>query len=888
MSLLEIGVTGLRAHQQALITTGHNITNASVEGYSRQEVVFGTNVPRFEESHYVGTGVSVTDVQRITDEFLTRQIHSSTSLTSSFETLQNGLGEIDRLLSDSNTGLNGAMGQFFSSIQAVSDSPSSIPLRQQVLSEAESLLERFQSIDAQLDRIQDNVDSVIEAEVQAVSLLAQSIADLNEAIVSGSASGATPNDLLDERDEILRQLASKVSFTTSVTAGNQVNVFVAGSETLVLGTESNELVTVGDRGSPEGFDVAVRSNGQVRVITDKLAAGTIGGALTLRNQGIDVTTNQLGLVQQQMMQATNSLHTQGVDLDGNLGALFFSDINNLGSQLARVFASRESTTIVNGVESSVRVEIKDIAQLDADSYKLQVGPQGSGTAYTITNSSGTVVQHGGLAQFFPQTIELDAFDIHIDAADFSSSQSFIINPSRIDVGRARVELTDPAQLALALNITTSEAQFNTGAGLVSQAQSSAQQDSIQLQAIADQRRALNPPLGIRFTSTTTYDVLDLSDPTSPQQLNPPLKNLSYLPNRENTVLGYGLATALMSSTASFSDTVSVGAAGTVNNANPGETISVQVIDFETGSVSSRVISVGALESAGSAAARLNDVEGIQAFASTELSLTLNDSGSGAPLEIDLNGVALFPTGLAGLSSPITADYMASRINEVFSGGDLIASSDGTNVTIRSLSGEDIQLENVGADAADTFTVHSVNGNTLASAATVTRTNEAVVAGELSLLLDDGVSVSSTGGFFANSTEETPAVYLGYDVNISGVPNVGDEFYINTGSSGPADNRNALALSQIQGDDVFDTGVSILQRYTSLVGEIGNKAAAAEIDAEAAQSILNQQLDIRGSISGVNLDEEAANLLRYEQVYNASAQIISVARQLFDSLLSAFR
>ena len=113
----------------------------------------------------------------------------------------------------------------------------------------------------------------------------------------------------------------------------------------------------------------------------------------------------------------------------------------------------------------------------------------------------------------------------------------------------------------------------------------------------------------------------------------------------------------------------------------------------------------------------------------------------------------------------------------------------------------------------------------------------------------------------------------------------------------SDNRNALALVDLQNKQVLGvtvaadgsvSGASFTDGYGELVERVGTLTAQSRLDSEATGAILKQATDNRDSLSAVNLDEEAANLIKFEQYYNASAQIIQVARSLFDTLISTFR
>lgn len=132
----------------------------------------------------------------------------------------------------------------------------------------------------------------------------------------------------------------------------------------------------------------------------------------------------------------------------------------------------------------------------------------------------------------------------------------------------------------------------------------------------------------------------------------------------------------------------------------------------------------------------------------------------------------------------------------------------------------------------------------------------------------------------------------YEFTLSGVPQAGDSFTLGMNSKGISDNSNALALSGLQSKATVggtgSTGASFNDAYGGLVERIGTLTAQVRNNADASITVLNQAQASRDSLSGVNLDEEAANLIQFQQYYSASAQVIQVARSLFDTLIGAFR
>src|SRR5574337_1249440 len=156
-SLLNIGVTGLNAAQAGLVTTSHNIANASTPGFSRQAIVQTTQQPMYTGSGFFGQGTRVETVKRIYSEYLTQQVLSADTRRAQFSSYADQISQIDNLLADTSAGLSPALQGFFQAVQDTAANPASIPARQSMVSTGQSLVSRFQFLDQRLTEIRDGV-----------------------------------------------------------------------------------------------------------------------------------------------------------------------------------------------------------------------------------------------------------------------------------------------------------------------------------------------------------------------------------------------------------------------------------------------------------------------------------------------------------------------------------------------------------------------------------------------------------------------------------------------------------------------------------------------------------------------------------------------------------
>ena len=508
---------------------------------------------------------------------------------------------------------------------------------------------------------------------------------------------------------------------------------------------------------------------------------------------------------------------------------------------------------------------------------------------------------------------------------------------------------------------------------------------------------LSPPLVIRFTSDSTYDVLDNSDPANPVPLFPPIMNQSFVSGVVNDLLPKDEGKTAFSSIGGF-----LPAAAFVQDydevfVTPGNgffpaRLNIEDPDAINGGTKRRaVLTIPAETSAKETARILSSQNGITANARTTVQLgNFTDDPDGfLEQKLYLNGVDLTDTLPAGqvkysddypiqVANPLDANFIADRINSNydFQAMGIIAKSDGVNVTITALNGEDISFEFQG-DHGDSMSVSNGNDiNVKSTGATSTKplnkyegydftqggpysyefsvpgqgdfsieltgtfstgaelmaeierqinstnfsNNGIVVAdidekgnitfqnqldispsasnasakitmgGQVKVVLDPGIVITSEPPM-SNLFEEFPeqeSVYLGYELTMDGVPKEGDLFYVDFNDDAVTDNRNGGLLGAVQSKELIEDEMSISEAYGKSVEEVGSITARAQINKESSEVLLANSTNSVSSVSGVNLDEEAANLIRFEQGYNASAQVISVARDIFSTLIGIFR
>lgn len=884
MSLLNIGLTGIRANQSALDTTGNNITNADTDGYSRQRTDFASNPSQRTGAGYIGQGVNVSDIKRLNDEFINTQLRSDTTLHGEQSSLLENLGGLDDLLGNEKTGLNQSLTELFGTLQSAAENPSSSSLREQVLSQADGMVSRFRSVDSQLRDREATVNNRIESDLSEINSIAEGIAELNLAIAEtpGRAQGQEANDLLDKRDEKLRELSELVQVQSIENKDGTVDVNIGKGQGLVSKGTSATLDLTGSTESAGRREIVTQGIGEDRVITREISGGSVGGNLTFRDEVLEPTINGIGRIAVGLSETINEQHEKGLDLNGQLGRNFFSDINSEEVARGRITPSEDNAS---PNDSEARVNITDSTKLGTASYELEfTGPDDQ--EYRLRDATtGEVAKTGKISDSLPATISMDGFEIKLEEGSFQAGDRFTVRPTYSGAEDLDVALSSGDDLALASPIRSETNSGNQGTGSISQGRMLDVKDPTtgrRLDSI-NQDGELTPPMEIRFISENRYEVLDVSDPANPEPLEPPMNNVRFEPGKTNTVFDAGPGSQVVTA----SEPQEEGPTDTGNNGYTGQQIDVQTRDPETGVITTESLSYPDDASAKDIADTLRNAEGVDATAYTELRMT---SFSGEDAEIEINGVTLDVDG------PLNADSLEEAINNSsdFASLDLNVTNDGSGIKLRSNSGEDINVKLSEAGAGGELTVEKPNpyepDNTIVGGVDLAADDEeATVGGYIDTTLADGVRLTSADDGVFNRAPTSEPAYRGFQFELSGNPEPGDRFSIDTNEGGTSDNRNGLALGNLNSEGIFDGGSeSFSDAYGSVVEDVGSRTRTAQVDEEASRTLKEQAEAQWEEQSGVNLDEEAGKLVQFQNAYNASAQVVSVARELFNTLIGTFR
>ncbi|MDE2621568.1 MAG: flagellar hook-associated protein FlgK [Betaproteobacteria bacterium] len=453
VDIASIGVTALNAAQAGLITTEHNIANASTPGFSKQVIVQQANTPVGSGIGYLGQGVNVTTIKRAYNDFINSQLLQQQAQASQLSTYYTQIQQINNVIADPTAGLSASLQGFFSAVNGVANAPDSAAARQTMLSSGQALSNTFQSLNQVMTNLNTSVNGQISSSVSNINSYAQQIASLNQniALASAANNGQPPNDLLDQRDYLVSQLNQEVKATVIKQSDGTYNVYIGNGQSLVVGNQAFTMQSIPSLTDPTKVDVAYVANGTtVRMPSGSLQGGNLGGLLAFRDQSLTQSQNALGRIAIGLASTFNAQQSLGQDLNGSLGNPFF----NVASPVV-------DTNSSNTGSGSVTATISSVSALTGSDYSLSY----DGTNYTLTRLSDNKVTTVAPAATPPTTMSVDGLSISIAGAP-KAGDNFLIRPTVNGAQTIGVALTDPSQIAAAVPVRATGSLSNIGSGSI--------------------------------------------------------------------------------------------------------------------------------------------------------------------------------------------------------------------------------------------------------------------------------------------------------------------------------------------------------------------------------------------------------------------------------------
>jgi len=483
VDILTTGLSGLLASQRALAVTSHNIANSATEGYSRQRVNFsaipGQRNTIVSSIHLsIGRGVGVEGIERVYDDFLAGQVLTASSSLANAETLNGFVGLAGRVMTDDSNGLQSSVEGFFGSLSDAAAHPAELPERRVVLERGRALAERFQQVDSRLRDLADGAAQGVRQTVDSINSTVASIAALNREIgMVSSDSTFPPNDILDKRDGLIRDLSEAVSIQTSAQEDGSVSVFLSSGQSLVTGGSARQLEAFADNADPSR--PAVRFVGQTGAgLEPQSFGGELGAYLEFQNETLESFRGQLGALAAGFALAVNEQHRSGMSLDGQPG----QDLFTLGQPTVL-------TNAQNTGSAELSVTHEDGSLLSDSGYDVTF----TGSQYEIVRlSDGQRTTFSGAG-----TVDVDGLQFSVSSGVPAAGDQFRVYGVRDTVREMSMRPVDPSQLAFALPVTAEASLANGGTGAIAELSISDPTD-------VNMRNSVR----IVFTAPDTFDVID--------------------------------------------------------------------------------------------------------------------------------------------------------------------------------------------------------------------------------------------------------------------------------------------------------------------------------------------------------------------------------------------
>ena len=911
------GIAGnaVTVYQQALTTVSNNIANVATDGYSRQDVALQALPVTQTGQIFLGSGVAVDRIQRQYNEFVDSNLRNSNSDLASQEPMVNYANRVVDVMGGQTMGLNTALDQFFSSARTMSSDPSSSVLRSSFVRDAQGVAERFGQLSAQLSLVEEETQQSLDSAVTQINALTKQIAQVNGQLTKQQTEAAQPPDLLDQRDLLLRKLSTFAHVNTRFTANGTVSVSLGASmnqDVVVSGNSSWDIAASYDSKNSNKVSLTLDPYGKSSSLNG-ISSGTVAGLMSFREQVLGTAQGTLDNLAKTFAKEVNTVHQQGIDGYGNPGLELFSfdpTAANAASGLRvaiedpmrvsaaaqfRVIEGANNTSgtnasikfdetppigpaplqsvLVNNEHASaarlVRVDaslpVAAVASIpngmsDVSVYldSLESGQQlqimtrdgrqiiGQSMASDTTLIGQMITTDNGFAEgatysatylnvsgangykdmtvFYGAQAQVQQQPIYNSKDQISGTKAF---PALLEGSRMQGSTTGLGANSLTLNGTALGALADPAAGT-----------TLQAGAVATWINAQSATTYVTATATNTIVRSD-----SQVKYGMPLWINGVSVDTSTATSLNGLATAINNASAS-NVSARIDSQGQLLISNTtGDDITIAGTNVAGSSVQNALgLTAGTLRGQISLTQALTDSSG----ASITRPIQLGFGSTGTPADLAKLG---FRTG-AFISGAAKEDLLV-----------FVTGAGSANISA-SYAGKPI-------DAKQSLRAQPVKVEfTSATAYKITDTTTNTIVAERTL----------------DPTQLNPGIrYQGIALSFTSPPQMGDVFNLDGNKDGVGNNDNMLTLAALEKKPLV--GIKTLSNaYIDQVNELGNIARQATIAQSALTVVHEQALKSRDELSGVSLDKEAADLIRYQQAYQAAAKVLQVASQLFDSVL----
>ena len=992
--LISIGSSSIRNSQMALSVVSNNIANVNTEGYVRQDLALQEGLPTKNGLFFLGSGAIADGVRRAYDGQIESSLRVSISDLNAQTPLIENTERLINVFGNKNASLTPALGGFFDSLRALSVDASSEVLRNQTINDGQTLAARFNGLAGQLDALDLETRQLATDKINAFNALAEQLASINTNLAKASDVAKQPADLLDGRDQVLRDMAQITRISVSELANGTVSVGIGTNITNATVVDGQKSVPIGVSyldGVPSKSVIQLDPYAEPTNLSG-LIGGELGGVLAFRDQMLGPAMTQLDDIASTFISEINAAHAKGMDLTEKAGQPLFTSQPDFsvdysmakGNSTVSVAVSEKSSANLRPLtmtydQQNSRWVVEDTlsgarttsfgspAQIAVNGLSITIG--GSATVGDVIKVAGELRPARTIAMAISDPKALAAGDLFrvsqsvantgdataairlIDSAAASGTipalDTLLVNNVNND---AAVSVSTSYSLAkMILPAGTAELELSMSKGVNSDAQLQVfTRDGRHLfgSALTSAQRGVMLSEQNGFVAGSTYSDTYLNGATAYRgetwSMGSHAKAVittgddgSAVVTAEALLNGKALP-ALTNTGATTMTVVAAGALKLDGSALPALELaagasltSSAVVNWLNGAISSAGLPLNATAdneiripvneiSTASSSLTLNGVSIHSATAiqsTTELVNNINAQSSTTRVEarLDFDGALILSNaqGYEGQTislgtgstvfSNLSGDIQAGiNITATRSSGDtsersiaLTLSETGSATDLAKLGfATTLQAPKALSEDLVVFTTGSL-GNTAALSASYTKAATDPLQLRTSTL---EVTFTSDSVYQIRDTQDAtvlaqrtyvpgqPIAYQNLQVALTGTPKSGDVFTIDNNRDGFGSNDNLLRLIEVESAKVLGNDETLHDAYLGLLNQAGSTARQAQVTQEALQVVYEQANEARDQVAGVNLDEEAANLIRFQQSYQASARLLQTANQLFDAIL----
>ena len=443
--LIGIGVSGLSAYQRALATTSNNVANLQTEGYVRQRAVLASSGQDGGSAISIGTGVRFAEVQRLYDRFAEENLQRAGSLLEAESGLLKELQALQDAIGSSEVGLHGAFQDFFDGARELEAAPASAGARAGFLAKAEGLAARFRGLAATATNLDNGTRAQIDQAVRESNTRLSELAALNKQLLRRGSASEQPMQLLDQRDNAIRELSKRLGVTAVISDNGTASIYAGESASGVALVEGGVARTI--TASFDAYDLGkadfVLDAASRPVSIPGIKTGQIGGLVGFRREGLGLAINKLDDLALTFGRAVNKLHRSGLDSAGRPG----EDLFYVGPKFS-------VDARANGGSGRLSVSVVDPEVVKASSYQVTFNASAGDFQIREVRSGRTVT--GGAP------LEMDGLRFTVEGLP-RDGDTFLVSPDDHPSATFMALIKDGSQVASAGRFAVRSSTGNLGA-----------------------------------------------------------------------------------------------------------------------------------------------------------------------------------------------------------------------------------------------------------------------------------------------------------------------------------------------------------------------------------------------------------------------------------------